>query len=486
MSFVQPNVSHVFTNLLQYFLWFQLFYAIWQFLRTAKYCRLPYVLFSSLWNGLDSWFKARKIILLKDIPLDPIVNALDVLDGVTMEKLGNDDGAHNYKVTFKNYDTIYVTDRVRGSHMVLLHTFIIRYKVKFGMADDLLWPNGHLIRKVGFLHAMDHVMHGGGYEVMLAVSCFFDYSSIEVLNQNFLRFSSIWPLILQARHFDFWSAVGSVIVIFLDVFSFQANKVWRSTQYWICRIVKTSISVLCTTRESKLFWYTFMSTISNGFICSNFMTGESSLKVLKLCPMHSNIRLNLKKHRIQQLIHLECVPGPWQNKNNYFKMHHVWYRIHFQNGFTNNSFSVKITLQAPPQHATMNLDSTQEEEGRTNPNFLHKEDATMNLDSTQAEEGRTNPNFLHKEDATMNLDSTQEEEGWTNPNFLHKEEGWTREDMAYFFSVLSICNETKVGPLTNLNGNNGSCCDLSMLISAVKLRKIFICEFVQNEIIYVS
>jgi len=439
MSFVRPNVNHVFTKLLQYFLWFQLFYAIWQFLRTAKYCRLPYVLFSSLWNGLDSWFKVRKIILLKDIPLDPISNALDhVLDGMTMEKLGNDDGADNYKVTFKNYATIYVTDQARASHMVLLHTFIIRDKVKFGMADDLLWPKGHLIRKVGFLHAMDHVMRGGGYEVMPEVSCFFDYSSTEVLNQNFLRFSSIWPLVLQARHFDFWSAVGSIIVIFLDVFSFQANKVWRSTQYWICCIVKTSISVLCVTRESKLFWYTFMSTISNGFTCSNFMTGETSRKVLKLCPMHSNIRLNLKKHRIQQLIPLECVPGPWQHKNNYFKMHDVWYRIQFQNGFTNNPFPVRITLAAPPRYAT------------------------------------------------VNHDSAQLEEGWTDTNFMYKEEGWTREDMAYFFSILTICNETKVGPLISLNGNNGSCCDLSMLIRAVKLRKIFICEFVQNEIIYVS
>jgi hypothetical protein len=439
MSFVRPNVNHVFTKLLQYFLWFQLFYAIWQFLRTAKYCRLPYVLFSSLWNGLDSWFKVRKIILLKDIPLDPIFNAVDhVLDGMTMEKLGNDDGADNYKVTFKNYATIYVTDQVRASHMVLLHTYIIRDKVKFGMADDLLWPKGHLIRKVGFLHAMDHVMRGGGYEVMPKVSCFFDYSSIEVLNQNFLRFSSIWPLVLQARHFDFWSAVGSVIVIFLDVFSFQANKVWRSTQYWICRIVKTSISVLCVTRESKLFWYTFMSTISNGFTCSNFMTGETSRKKLKLCPMHSNIRLNLKKHRIQQLIPLECVPGPWQHKNNYLKMHDVWYRIEFQNGFTNNPFPVRITLATPPRYDT------------------------------------------------VNHDSAQQEEGWTDTNFMYKEEGWTREDMAYFFSILKICNETKVGPLISLDGNNGSCCDLSMLIRAVKLRKIFICEFVETENIYVS
>jgi hypothetical protein len=438
MSFVQPNVSHVFIKLLQYFLWFQLFYAIWQFLRTAKYCRLPYVLFSSLWNGLDSWFKLRKIILLKDIPLDPILNEIDALDGMTMEKLDNDDKADNYKVTFNNYATIYVTNRVRASHMVLLHTFIIRYKMKFGMEDDLLWPKGHLIRKVGFLHAMDHVMHGGGYEAIPEVPCFFDYSSIEVLNQNFLRFSSIWPLVLQARHFDFWSAVASVIVIFLDVFSFQANKVWRSTQYWICRIVKNSISVLCVTRGSRMFWYTFMSTISNGFTCSNFVTGETSMKVLKLWPMHSNIRFNLKKHQIQQLIPLECVSGPLQHKNNYFKVHDVWYRIHLQNGFTDNSFQVTIKLEEPLSHATVNGDSAQQEKGST------------------------------------------------NPNFIHKEEGWTREDVAYFFGVLTICNETKVGPLISLNGNNGSCCDLSMLISAVKFRKIFICEFVQNETIYVS
>jgi hypothetical protein len=119
-------------------------------------------------------------------------------------------------------------------------------------------------------------------------------------------------------------------------------------------------------------------------------------------------------------------------------MHHVWYKIHFQNEFTNDSFLVKITLEAPPQHAI------------------------------------------------VNHDTTQQEEGWTNINFIHKEKGWTREDVAYFFGVPTICNETKVGPLISLKGNNGSCCDLSMLISAVKLRKIFICEFVQNENIYVS
>jgi hypothetical protein len=66
MSFLRPDAIAKFNSLESFLLWFQMAYSIWQFVRTAKFFRLPYVTVSSSWHGFDSWYKTRKLILMRD------------------------------------------------------------------------------------------------------------------------------------------------------------------------------------------------------------------------------------------------------------------------------------------------------------------------------------------------------------------------------------------------------------------------------------
>ncbi|KAJ7540159.1 hypothetical protein O6H91_10G003200 [Diphasiastrum complanatum] len=342
MSFLHPDVSARFRTVLQYFLWFQLFYSVWQFIRTAKFFRLPYVLLSSLWHGLDSCYKVRKLVLMQDIPLDPVLP-----NTTSSEVMSCDDiDGFNCKLSF-NIDPseyMYVSDMIRARHMEMLCGEYFRATLQFGVDDDLLWPDGHLIRRLDFYQAMDHVSSGKGYAIEPDVACFFDYSSKQVLNQNFLRFVSIWPLILQAKHFDFWSVMLSIVIIFMDVFSFWANKAWKFVQYWLSRFVKWIISRF-SNRDTRVFLHTFMSTISTRFDCSNFVTKEVSAKVMKIFPIVTNMRVN--KRRIQNFHPVSSVWGPWKRHINELFLHDVRYEVHIQGNFLTGGDDSSVTVRGP-------------------------------------------------------------------------------------------------------------------------------------------
>jgi hypothetical protein len=207
-------------------------------------------------------------------------------------------GDYNVEVSFTDLQPPYtcLTTRQRAQHMKLLHT---RYtsrtlQVQFGRDDDLLWPKVHLIRRLSFEDAMSHVLSGKGYDISPQTVCFFDYSAREVLNQNFMRFASIWPLILQARNFNFWSIVFSIFIVMMDLFSYWANKIWRFVQYWISRSVKLVI-LQFSNRETRVFLFTFMATISTQFKCGNFVTQEASSKVVKQVLLATHIKFDKRK-----------------------------------------------------------------------------------------------------------------------------------------------------------------------------------------------
>ncbi|KAG6553148.1 hypothetical protein Mapa_005207 [Marchantia paleacea] len=285
MSFLKPNVSQNFQKLQSFLLWFQMAYAVWQFVRTAKFFRLPYVMLSSLWHGLDSWIKQRSLIMIKEeseVDKDPLT--ADVLDKqgmpehMTITAIAD---SPNVELSFHpDNPQVYVTTRLRAGHMKYLRTYYLAYRnnrrlpLKFGKDDDLLWPGVHLIRRLSFDDVVNAVLEGKGYETQPATKCFYDYTSNEVLNQNFLRFASIWPLILQARSYDFWS-------------------IWKCTQYWASRLVKIMI-LQVRKRNSRTFWYTFMATVSTRFKCDNFVSGEASLKQVKQLLLATHIRVERK------------------------------------------------------------------------------------------------------------------------------------------------------------------------------------------------
>ncbi|KAG0623276.1 hypothetical protein M758_3G161700 [Ceratodon purpureus] len=329
MSFLRPNVSEKFQTLQSFFLWFQMAYSVWQFMRTAKFFRLPYVMVSSVWNGIDSWIKTRNLIMMRDdLGLDNFHDQDSLLSKLPEGTKTLDVGT-NVEVSFGgSYKCL--TSRHRAAHMMQLRQFKnTNRQLQFGRDDDLLWPKAHLIRSVSFEHAMDHVLAGKGYDISLATASFFDYSSKQVVNQNFVRFASIWPLILQARSYDFWSVIFSIVIILMDLFSYWANKVWKFVQYWISRLVKWMISQV-PSRERRIFLFTFMATISTWFYCQNFVTEEASSKVVRQVLLATHIRLD--KHKIGRLEPIICtkeVPRKDRSENSAqnikFKIHGVEY-----------------------------------------------------------------------------------------------------------------------------------------------------------------
>ncbi|KAJ7542605.1 hypothetical protein O6H91_09G002500 [Diphasiastrum complanatum] len=429
MSFQHPDVSEGFKALFQYLLWFQLFYSVWQFIRTTKYFRLPYVLFSSLWNGLDSWYKPRHLIIMSDdlrddVLLYPVKNTIRPNGDRSPEgdwKLEDIDGIHCTMSFNDDMEHMYVMKKWKSIHMRVLRILFVEENFKFGVADDLLWPGGHLVRRLSFYKAMDHILAGIGYS-SLSEPCFYDYSSNEVLDQNFITFVSILPLFLQARQFDFWSVMLSMAIILLDVFSLWSNKVWSFLQYWLSRIVKWVIAHL-SNRQTRLFLHTFMSTISTQFECSNFVTQEASVKVMKKFPIVSNIRVN-KRTKIQAFHPITSVYDRIEDTNE-LSLHDL------------RSSSVFVL-------------------GRLSNN----EDAENLV-------GRPNVASLDEQNLIV-------------------AQGWTREDMAYFYGVVKLCEEANVSPIKTLDAHNAYCCTLKELVHGIKDRNFVVCEFKEEQKIFVS
>ncbi|KAJ7537752.1 hypothetical protein O6H91_11G020700 [Diphasiastrum complanatum] len=432
MSFLYPDFSERFRHLLPYVLWFQLFYAVWQFLRTIKYFRIPYVLLSSLWHGLDSWYKVRNLIIMKDVPLDEVtlhvMNFQDLPLDQQLRKgmLSKDIDGFNCELSFNDgSQNMYVADKLKASHIEYLNErFLQEQPVKFGVDEALLWPGGYLIRRLEFYQAMDHVCSGKGYVTEFYVSCFFDCSSTQVLNQNFLRFVSLWPLILQAKNFNFWSAMLSVVIILLDVFSFWANKVWKFVhywmQYWSSRFVKWTIAWF-SDRHTRFFLHTFLSAISKQFDCNNFVTGEASTKVMKTFPIVSNIRVD--KHRIQAFHPVPCVSGPWRiNPNedsNELMLHGVPYTVTVLRDFSSSVDSTTVLVELPDGGFVV-------------------------------------------------------------------EKGWSTSDITYFYGVCKLCDIAIVSPIKTLDAHNAHCCTMMELVRGVKIKKFVVCEFKEEEILFIS
>ncbi|BBN10705.1 hypothetical protein MPTK1_5g05780 [Marchantia polymorpha subsp. ruderalis] len=422
MSFVRPNLSPTFQKVQSFLLWFQMVYAVWQFVRTAKFFRLPYVLLSSLWHGLDSWLEKRSLIMINpESEVDKEPQTADVLakgstplevTAISMDMSPDVIAAEDVPVilSFNPADpNIYVTSKLRARHMRILQETSLMMKLRFGSDDDLLWPGTHLIRRKRFDDVVYAVLEGKGYNVRPALKCFFDCSSNEVLNQNFLRFASIWPLILQARGYDFWSVILSIFIIAMDLLSYSANMIWKFTQYWASRLVKFII-LQAGRREWRTFWYTFMATVSTRFQCDNFVTGEASVKQVNQLVMAINIRL--KRTNVDRVEPIVCsIPVP-------------------QKVGPGTSQAIEFTLDKENHRA---------------------------LAQPPIREGVTSS--VH----------------FQSPESI-KVDAWSTADMAYFLQLIDDCNRLKCPPIKKWEGENCHCSTFAEFVHGVKDRKFVLCH----------
>lgn len=285
-------------------LWAQTAYAVWQFIREAKFFRLPFlVLFSFLTGRLSkSLPKKREIYCFLDNPevfVEKKISHLSVpsLTNVIAELPTRDEikviGVDNNTVILQGHRASVLQ---RAMQLIEGGTFCDN-KV------DVLLPGLYLFNISGMLSVFNNITSGKTCWV-LKVNCFVDFSPKDVLNQNFLRLLSITPLVAQARHMDALSLYLSFFIILLDINSFYANKVWKFAKGQLYRQVKLLISANVQSDSRRQFVHTFLSTISDDFMyCDTYkkrvwltrlktVVFKSESSVYRLKPKHLiNVRL---------------------------------------------------------------------------------------------------------------------------------------------------------------------------------------------------
>lgn len=209
--------------------WIQAGYAVWQFVRVAKFFKLPYAFTSSLWNnGFSATSpKSRKVLLMTFDASE--VDGFDQVDDTELEdclvKTYGFSTPHenlHFKVDGARYDLLLTTQPCNVLQLWLY------YRRQHPTVSDkaYLARNCFYFRAKTTEECIDHIL-AGGYFCLRDYTCIIDQSSTDVLNQNFLRILSIGPLMLQARNLGFASAVFSGFLVLFDIFNYYANQVWK-------------------------------------------------------------------------------------------------------------------------------------------------------------------------------------------------------------------------------------------------------------------
>lgn len=215
MSFLVPT----------WVLWLQAAYSLWTFLRNAKFFRIPFISMSMLWHGYDcTWFKQRKYLLLDSKSRE---------GGGDWQDYDNQQEKDSHSFSIENsYDMRFQLNNKKyrfcasfetGKPLKFLH-FAKNFHIV--TEDIVLMGKYHLVKAVKPETMLKYILMGGTIKTCEKY-CIFDHTSSELLNDNFMRILSIFPLILQAKGFDQFSTLVSAIFVVVDIFSYYFNFVWQ-------------------------------------------------------------------------------------------------------------------------------------------------------------------------------------------------------------------------------------------------------------------
>lgn len=110
--------------------------------------------------------------------------------------------------------------------------------------------------------------------------CIVDHTSSELLNANFMRILSIFPLILQAKGFDQISTLVSAIFVVVDIFSYYFNFVWQGCKAFTFQSTKLFLGMFNV--KYRVFMHELLSTGSDSFMfCDDSMKKSYYKKVDK-------------------------------------------------------------------------------------------------------------------------------------------------------------------------------------------------------------
>jgi len=263
-------------------LWLQFGYSLWQFFRDAKFFRLPYISLNGLlakrnFRSFDFWRKKEVFFMVNDLFEDINLSLTEVeaqssISPSSFVKANVIPSGNKYLVSFKGKCRSISRESLGYAHSVL-EGGIDLVRIEY----DLLSPNIYIFKEISLEDRIE-MLDSGKSLMKMDAHCFIDYSSEKVLNKNFLRMISIFPITLQARRMDLASAFLSVMIIVIDLCSPISNKIWMFIKLLFIDIVKLLISVLGVSK--RVFLYHFLSTISKRFL---YCDTESNSVYTTLC-----------------------------------------------------------------------------------------------------------------------------------------------------------------------------------------------------------
>lgn len=238
----------------------QLLYSIWQFIRVAKFFRVP----SALCYHSFLWMvnKAGR-------PFAPLRFCQLTMDGGEFWHLRNPQLAPdedevvipNFTVSRRNRSSKFLVDDLG---LQRLHFMDNDRPACYTSHYDILLPNIAVVDVLDDDEGMERLLDKRYSFKVIESRCLLMSSREHFLNQNFMRLLSILPLVMRAKGYNVESAGLSVLIILLDQLSYPANKIWHSFKEGFVFMVRWCLQSIKTDKK-RLYASVFMSTLTPRF-----------------------------------------------------------------------------------------------------------------------------------------------------------------------------------------------------------------------------
>ncbi|MCO5608657.1 hypothetical protein L7F22_062871 [Adiantum nelumboides] len=245
----------------------QFVYAVWQFVRVAKFFRVPGALVYHLWL----WITKREFKGCKPFSRQTIVQVVQGTKWIYNARVENclrDDDIRlnegHYLQRRRNVDYVVLQKDVAFCNILDRHSKVAgnNNTCMFLCAEaDLILPNVYIADAYEWAEGFEKFLQEGASGLILRANVLLMSSREHFLNQNFMRLLSIFPLMLQAKGFDYISIYASICIIVLDQLSYPANHVWTLFLDLMVDLGKLLISRIPYVKMRQ-FISTFMATIS--------------------------------------------------------------------------------------------------------------------------------------------------------------------------------------------------------------------------------
>ncbi|KAG0601245.1 hypothetical protein M758_11G096300 [Ceratodon purpureus] len=242
-------------------LWWQTGYSIWQFIRVAKYFRMPYAicytLFGLLFQNGPYPFEKRRVFYIRKGGKWPYATGLK-------------EGDKEVNGCFVIQRTLCTRYALKEDDYYNLHTIDIKNPHLFCSERDLLWGNLYIINKLEYGEALETFLKPENKEEVLRMRVLV-YPSEEI-NKNLMRLFSIIPLLLQANQLKLLSIIFSISIIVVDLLSnILEKRCWIPTKLKLKDYIRWGLTKV-KSRSQRSAISKYLSSISLSLLHSDNFT----------------------------------------------------------------------------------------------------------------------------------------------------------------------------------------------------------------------